>query len=126
MPELEVTVRRMMTAFDQQDWDTIRELTTEDAQAVDEVSRRWLRGAKEIDAYYAELSPMMGAISSELTDVHELNWSDTGLVTCWLEQNYEFDGQQQHVSSPTTVVLRKADDHWQIALMHTMPLPEDN
>ncbi|TDO33468.1 ketosteroid isomerase-like protein [Kribbella sp. VKM Ac-2527] len=125
MAELEATVRRMMTAFDQKDWDTIRTLTTEDAQGVDEVSRRWLRGAKEIDAYYAELSPLMGAISSELNDVHELDWGDTGLVTCWLEQDYEFDGRQQHVSSPTTVVLRKAEDQWQIALMHTIPLPEE-
>lgn len=125
MAELEATVRRMMTAFDQQDWDTIRELTTENAQAVDEVSRRWLRGAKEIDAYYAELSPMMGAISSELNDVHELDWGDTGLVTCWLEQDYEFEGRQQHVSAPTTVVLRKTEDQWQVALMHTMPLPEE-
>jgi hypothetical protein len=45
-------------------------------------------------------------------------------VTCWLEQDYLFDGVHEHVSAPTTMVLRRIDGEWRIALIHTVPLSE--
>jgi ketosteroid isomerase-like protein len=93
---------------------------------VDEISRRWLRSGKEIDEYFTELSPAVDQVSSRLGDVRELDWGDTGLVTCWLEQDYLFNGEQQHVSAPTTMVLRKVDDAWRIALIHSVPLTAED
>ncbi|GAA1642285.1 hypothetical protein GCM10009744_35360 [Kribbella alba] len=124
MAELEATVRKLMDAFDRKDFDTITAMATDDAQAVDEISRRWIRSGKELDEYFAEVGPAIEDLSSELNDLHERNWGDTGLVTCWLEQDYLFDGVQEHVSAPTTVVLRRIDGEWRIALIHSVPLSE--
>jgi ketosteroid isomerase-like protein len=125
MAELEATVRKVMEAFDRKDFTAITAMTTDDAQAVDEISRRWLRGGKEIEDYFAEVGPAIDQISSELSDVHEQDWGDTGLVTCWLEQDYLFDGGQEHVSAPTTMVLRRIDGEWRIALIHSVSLPQE-
>jgi ketosteroid isomerase-like protein len=47
MAELEAAVRKMMDAFDRKDFDAITAMATDDAQAVDEISRRWIRSGKE-------------------------------------------------------------------------------
>ena len=124
MAELETTVRKLMDAFDRKDFEAITAMATDDAQAVDEISRRWIRSGKELEEYFAEVGPAIEEISSELSDLHEFDWGDTGLVTCWLEQDYLFDGVQEHVSAPTTMVLRRIDGEWRIALIHSVPLSE--
>jgi hypothetical protein len=95
-----------------------------DAQAIDEVSRRWLRNPDEISAVFRQFEATIHNIHSELRDVHERSWGDTGLVTCWLEQDYTLNGQQQHVSSPTSVGFRRDGGSWRIVLLHSIPLPE--
>jgi ketosteroid isomerase-like protein len=45
-------------------------------------------------------------------------------VTCWLEQDYVLDNQPQHISAPTTIVLRRLGDGWRLVLTHSIPLPE--
>ncbi len=57
-------------------------------------------------------------------DVHEIAWDDTGLVTCWLEQDYVLNNQPQHISAPTTIVLRRSGNGWRLVLAHSTPLPE--
>jgi hypothetical protein len=52
-------------------------------------------------------------------------WGDVGLLTCWLDQAYTLDGEPQQISAPTSVVLRQIDGAWRIALIHTVPLPEE-
>lgn len=71
---------------------------------------------------------LIGAVSNlrtELRDVEERMWGDTGLVTCWLEQDYELEGNAQHVSAPTTIVMRRHDGEWKLALFHSTPLPDE-
>jgi len=37
-------------------------------------------------------------LPTELRDVHEETFGDAGIVTCWIEQDYTFEGEPQHVS----------------------------
>jgi hypothetical protein len=55
---------------------------------------------------------------------HSLVLADVGLVTCWLEQDYTYQGKKQHVSTPTTTLLRRSGSDWKLALFHSVPLPE--
>jgi ketosteroid isomerase-like protein len=63
-------------------------------------------------------------VRSELRDVRETTWGDAGLVTCWLEQDYTLEGTRQHISAPTSAVLRRDGAGWRIVLFHSIPLPE--
>jgi ketosteroid isomerase-like protein len=45
-------------------------------------------------------------------------------LTCWLNQDYTLEGSAQHVSAPTTIVFRRVDGEWKLALFHSIPLPE--
>lgn len=119
---LETAVREMFTVFDRMDLDAARALFTEDAQGVDEITRGWLRGADKLDDYFAQLQESVSAVRSELRDVHETVYGDTGVLTCMLEQDYTYEGQQLHVTAPTTVCLRRHGDSWKVSLVHSVPL----
>jgi hypothetical protein len=56
--------------------------------------------------------------------VHEVVWGDVGLVTFWLEQDYNLEGQRHHISAPTSAVLRWEDEAWKVAVFHSVPLHE--
>jgi uncharacterized protein (TIGR02246 family) len=122
--ELERPVRDLFEALDRMDVERMEKTIADDAQSVDEISRRWLRSKDEIAAYVRQLQGAVSDVHSELRDVHERTWGDSGVVTCWLEQNYTMEGASQHVSAPTTFVLRREDGDWRIALFHSVPLPE--
>jgi uncharacterized protein (TIGR02246 family) len=122
--ELEAVVREMFAAFDRQDFAAILGIISDDGQGVDELSRRWLRGREAVAAYLRQLEGAIADVRSDLRDLNETVWGDAGVVTCWLEQDYTLEGQRQHVSAPTSVVLRREGGRWQIVLLHTIPLPE--
>jgi ketosteroid isomerase-like protein len=126
MRELETTVRKLVGAVDRKDFDVVRRMLTPDAQGIDEISRRWLRGADDIDAYFKELEGAVDEVSSSLSDLRADTWGDVGLVTAWMEQDYTMDGEPQHISAPTTFVLRRIDGSWQVALIHSVPLPDES
>ena len=78
--------------------------------------------------HYADLveDPELLAIDvrTELRDAEERVWGDTGMLTCWLDQDYTMEGNAQHVSAPTTIVFRREGGEWKLALFHSIPLPE--
>jgi ketosteroid isomerase-like protein len=123
--ELEPVVRRLFEDFDSLNFGAISKYTTNDAQGVDEISRRWIRGADKVASYFAQLGPVLADVRSHITDLNEVIAGDTGLVTFWLEQSYVVGGQPQQVSAPTTIVLRRVDGEWKIALIHSVPLPAE-
>jgi ketosteroid isomerase-like protein len=123
--ELEGVASEFVSALDAMDVDRMMAATVEDAQGVDEISRRWLRGRSELDAYLRQLMGSVSNIRTELRDVHEQIAGDTGVFTCWLDQDYTIDGNPQHVSAPTTVVFRREGGAWKLALFHSIPLPEE-
>ena len=122
--ELAGVVRELFAAFDRKDFAAALRAVAEDAQGVDEISRRWLRGRAEVEAHARQLEGAVQEIRSELRDVRAASWGDAGLVTCWVEQDYTLAGQRQHVSAPTSVVLRREGGAWRIVLFHSIPLPE--
>ena len=99
-------------------------MATDDVQGIDEISRKWMRGQRELEDYFKQVGPAINDLHSELRDVKETKSGDTGLLTCWLEQDYTYDGKRQHISAPTTVVLRRSGSDWKFALIHSAPLPE--
>lgn len=116
-------VREAFARLDKGDLKGFAGLAAEDGQGVDEVSRRWLRGRKDLAAYMSQLEGAVKDVRSELKDVHETIMGEVSLVTCWLEQDYTMDSVRQHISAPTTVVLRRQDGDWRIVLFHSIPLP---
>jgi len=122
--ELEAIVLDLFAALDGRDFAAIQGMFGDDAQAIDEISRRWLRSPDEISATIRQFEATIHDIHSDMRDVHERSWGDTGLLTCWLEQDYTLEGQRQHVSAPTSVGFRRDRGGWRIVLLHSIPLPE--
>jgi ketosteroid isomerase-like protein len=83
-----------------------------------------VRGRPEFDSYLRELMASVSDLRTELKDAEERVWGDTGVLTCWLDQDYTANGAAQHVSAPTTVVLRREGGEWKMSLFHSIPLPE--
>ncbi len=124
---LEAATRQIFEHLDRKNIDPILDALANDAQSVDEISRRWLRGADAIGGYFREAFDLVDDIRSTLTDFRELVEGDVGFVTCWLEQDYVFKGDPTHVSAPTTLAFRREANAWKILLIHTVPLaPEDH
>jgi len=124
--ELEKVANDLMAALDSKDLDRMVESIGEDAQGVDEISRRWLRDRDELNSYLRQMIGAVSGVRSELRDAQERVWGDVGVLTCWLDQDYTFEGNAQHISAPTTIVLRREGGEWKVALFHSIPLPEQH
>jgi ketosteroid isomerase-like protein len=122
---LEGLTRRMFEALDRSDAESMIALGAQDMQGVDEISRRWLRGSGEVGDYLRQLIGMVSGVRSTFSDVHEVVRDDTGILTCWLEQDYTLGGKAEHVSAPTTLVFRREFGDWKIVLFHSVPLPPE-
>ncbi|MDP9285661.1 MAG: nuclear transport factor 2 family protein [Actinomycetota bacterium] len=112
-----------VAALDALDVERIMQLATDDVQGVDEISRRWLRGREEVEAYLRQLMASVSAIRTELREPTERVWGDCGVLTCWIDQEYTMEGEPQHVSAPTTIVCRREAGDWKWALFHSIPIP---
>ena len=123
--ELAGVASEFIAALDSLDVDRMMAQIAEGAQGIDELSRRWIRGDVEIDAYLRKLASSVSDLRTELGDVNENVWGETGVLTCWLEQRYTLEGQTQHVSAPTTLVFRREGGQWKLWLFHSVPLPEE-
>ena len=123
--DLEKKVREFLRLLDVKDFGAMGGATTEDVQGVDELSRRWMRGRGGLQDYFKQVGPQLSDIHSTLSDMRETVWGDVGVVTCWLEQDYTYQGKKEHVSAPTTAVLRRTGSEWMLALFHSIPLPEN-
>ncbi len=124
--ELEGVVREFMMALDSLDADRLASFVGDDPQGIDELSRQWMRGADEIERYLRGMIAAVSEVRTDLKDLEERVWGDVGLVTCWLDQDYTLEGARQHVSAPTSIVLRREDGVWKIALVHSIPLSEQS
>jgi uncharacterized protein (TIGR02246 family) len=122
--ELTSAAQEFLAALDAKDVDGLAGRFTDDAQGVDEISRRWIRGRSEVESYLRQLLDAVSDVRTELRDPQERIWGDAGVVTCWIEQDYTLDGESQHISAPTTIVFRRDAGGWKAALFHSIPLPE--
>jgi ketosteroid isomerase-like protein len=115
--------KRLLEALDRADADAAVGVVSSNAQGIDEVSRRWIRGRGALIANVRELVETFTDMRSEMRDVHEEQWGDSAIVTFWLEQDYTSEGRREHVSAPTTYVFRREDGEWKLVLGHSIPLP---
>ena len=118
-------MRDVFDSVDRKDFDAVLRVTDEDAQGVDEISRRWLRGLDEVTEHWHQGLMPVEDIRTELRDVQETIFGEAGIFTCWGEQDYTLDGTAQHVSGPMTVVFRRRGGSWKMVLFHSVPLPEE-
>ncbi len=95
--ELSSVATDFFAALDALDADRMRQMLTEDVQSVDEGSRRWLRGRGDVDNYLRELMPAVRDVETQLRDAEERIWGDTGVLTCWIDQDYTMHGTPQHI-----------------------------
>jgi ketosteroid isomerase-like protein len=79
--ELNSVATDFFAALDALDADRMTQMSTEDVQSVDEISRRWLRGRGDVDNYLRELMPAVSDVETQLRDAEERIWGDTGLLT---------------------------------------------
>jgi ketosteroid isomerase-like protein len=129
MPEqtassLEAKVGRLLELLDALDVNALSAMVTDDAQSVDEITRGWTRGRAALEAYLSQLKETVSDVHSRMSDAQESVWGEVGLVTFVLHQTYTMDGKEQNISAPTTIVFRRQDGDWKIALIHTVPIPE--
>ena len=122
---LETATRQYFDFVDRKDAEAIIRAGTEDIQAVDEISRRWMRGIDELGAYIRHVVNMVEDVHTSISNVKETLLGDIGILTCWIEQDYTLEGKDQHVSAPTTVVFRREGNAWKVGLFHSLPLPPE-
>ena len=124
--ELESGARDLFDALDRKDFDGLVRMTTDDAQSVDEISRGWLRGRAAMESYLKSLGEQVSNIRSTLSDLNAVELGDVGIVTLVLDQEYDMGGQHIAIRAPTSLVFRRANGGWQLALLHSVPLPEES
>ena len=112
-------------ALDALDAGRMMELLSGDVQSVDEASRRWLRGRGDIDNHLRDVMTAVTDVRTQLRDAEERIWGETGVLTCWIDQDYTMNGTPQHVSAPTTLIFRRDGSAWKLVLWHSIPVPEE-
>ena len=125
MGELQTALDEFFAAFERGDGDALAAALASDAQGVDEISRRWIRGTDEVRSYVRELISMVADVKTVFSDGHEIIDGDTGVLTCWMDQDYVVEGAKQHVSAPTTVMFKRESGGWKVSLFHSIPLPPE-
>jgi ketosteroid isomerase-like protein len=123
---LQAVTEKLFDSLERKDTEGIIGVLADDIQGIDEISRHWMRGIDEFGKYVRQTLNMVEDAHTTITDVHETVQGDSGLLTCWIEQDYTLSGTRQHVSAPTTVVFRKANGAWKVLLFHSLPLPPES
>jgi ketosteroid isomerase-like protein len=122
---LEQQVRRVFELVDTMDMDGLAAMIADDGQGVDEISRGWMRGRDQLEAYFGQLKGMVEGVRSEISDAHVTQWSDTGVVTFVVDQTYTMGGEQQKIRAPSSITFRREGDDWKIVVFHSVPLPDE-
>lgn len=122
--QLQAVLQGMFDALGRNDPETMLGHLAEETQGVDELSREWMRGREVLERYIRGMITQVGDVQSEIRDVHEVIWDDTGLMTFWLEQDYTLGGERHHISAPSSAVFRREDGEWRVVVFHSIPLPD--
>ena len=121
--DLDQRARELLQTLDALDFTKLANMLADDAQGIDEISRRWLRGRAELDAYFRQLSGAIADVRSEPSDLVAREYGDVGVVTCMLAQSYMLEGRRVQITAPTTLLFTRTGGDWRAALVHSVPLP---
>lgn len=118
-------VQKLFDLFDEQRTDELKDMFSDDAQGVDEISRQWLRGKQAMDSYFVQLAEMgVSDIHSDLSDLVVKQWDDVALVTCIADQTYKVAGDEVTIKAPGSFLFRHNNGSWKLELVHAVPLPD--
>ena len=121
----EATVNELFDALDRLEIDAIESLFDDEPQGVDELSGGWRRGREALHDYFSQIiSAGLADVRSTVQDVQTNEWGDTALVTLVLDQTYTLEGEQHAIHAPTTILLRRTDGQWRVALVHSVPVQD--
>jgi ketosteroid isomerase-like protein len=123
--DLESMARDLFDALDRKEFDRIVGMSADDVQGVDEISRGWLRGRAAMETYLRSLGEQVSNVRSTLSEIHTTELGDVGIVTLVLVQEYDMAGQHASIHAPTSLVARRQDGAWRLALLHSVPLAEE-
>lgn len=107
--------------LDAKDESGIVQLLADDAQLVDETTRRWIRGRDAIGAALRIQLSHMADIHSTAEEVHVERWGDVLVETFVLRQVCDLDEAPCYEVSPTTLVWRRIDRAWRLAVIDAIP-----
>lgn len=107
--------------LDAKDEAAIRELLTDDAQLVDEITRHWVRGPSAIGVAMRTIFSRVSDVHSTAEDANVVRWGDIEVETFVLNQTYDLEGVTTRVISPTTLVWRRVAGAWKLALIQSIP-----
>jgi ketosteroid isomerase-like protein len=122
--DLDQRARELLQTFDALDFTKLADMLADDAQGIDEISRRWLRSRAELDEYFRQLSGAVADVRSELSDLVGREYGDVGVVTCMLDQSYMLEGRRVQIKAPTTIVFTRRGGDWRATLVHSVPLSD--
>lgn len=123
--DIEECVHEAYDAMEKLDVARVGALLGPDMQAVDGVMRTWKRGLGEIGAHLATLESSLTDEVSTISGMEIREYGDTAVATYTVAQRYTFAGTRHEDVCPTTMVLRRTDGTWKIALFHSVPVPPE-
>jgi hypothetical protein len=122
--ELEKRTRELFIHFDALDIRAIKAVLAGEAQGVDELSKKWLRGTEAFNEYFGSVVTQLADVRSELSDFTIRMHGDIGVVTFMLEQSYSYYDKPHRITSPSTAIWIRENDDWKIALIHSVGIPD--
>jgi ketosteroid isomerase-like protein len=120
---LDQRARELWQTIDALDFTKLANMLADDAQGVDEISRRWLRSRVELDEYFRQLSGAIAEVRSDVSDLVAREYGDVGVVTGMLNQSYMLEGRRVQITAPTTLMFIRRGEDWRVVLIHSVPLP---
>ena len=121
---LDQRARELWQTIDALDFTKLANMLADDAQGVDEISRRWLRSRAELDEYFRQLSGAIAEVRSDVSDLVAREYGDVGVVTGMLNQSYMLEGRRVQITAPTTLMFTRRGEDWRVVLIHSVPLPD--
>jgi hypothetical protein len=107
--------------LDAKDEPAIEGILAEDAQLVDEITRKWTRGRAEISRILRDQLTHRTDVHSSVEDVHVQRWGDVEVETFVLRQVYDLDDDPCWVVSPTILVWRRIAGEWKLEVIQSIP-----
>jgi Calcium/calmodulin dependent protein kinase II Association. len=108
--------------LDAKDEAGLRAQWVDDPQAIDEITRGWLRGRIALEDYFQANLPHLSDIHSTIDALDVRTWGDVEVQTYVLRQTYVFDGTRTQIVAPTTMIWHRVGGSWKVAVFHSIPL----
>ena len=122
MASLEGTLRVLFKAVDRKDFSVVLKMTDKNAEAIDEITKKWIRGKPAFKRYVSRLGPEISDIKSRIRALHTRQVGNMGIATFMLQQSYMLSGKRYDLNLASSFVFIKRGTDWRMTLFHQTPL----